>query len=69
VGGTLVDSDKAAYVPGFDGSRPSQSAALAGSILRYVMVVMVVGVVLTVVVVLVVVVMVVVVKVVKGNES
>jgi hypothetical protein len=38
----LVDSDRAAYVLGFDGSRPSQSAALAGSILRIGDVVMVV---------------------------
>jgi hypothetical protein len=29
-----VDSERATYVLGFDGSRPSQSAALAGSILR-----------------------------------
>src|ERR1700688_1767936 len=43
VRGTLVDSDRAAYVLGFDGSRPSQSAALAGSILRIGHVVMVVG--------------------------
>jgi hypothetical protein len=37
-----VDSDRAAYVLGFEGSRPSQSAALAGSILRIGDVVMVV---------------------------
>jgi hypothetical protein len=34
VGGILVDSNRVAYVLGFKGSRPSYSAALAGSILQ-----------------------------------
>jgi hypothetical protein len=33
--GTLLDSDRAAYVLGFEGSRPSDRTALAGSILRW----------------------------------
>jgi len=31
----LLDSDRAAYVLGFEGSMPSDSAALAGSILQW----------------------------------
>jgi hypothetical protein len=35
VEGTLLESDRAAYVLGLEGSRPSESAALARSILLY----------------------------------